>query len=168
MKKITSKLLLLMMVLVMAFGLAACGSDDKKETTTGGTSQTQAPASTSDADNKDSNSSGKMYSSISDYLNDATVKEALSTMEKSVSGSGMNIKVTAEGDKMIYTFTYEKLEKTDEMAKQLEEGIKAQDATFQSTANQVKQYVDVDSATVVIKYVDSKGEEIYSKEYKSE
>ena len=54
------------------------------------------------------------------------------------------------------------------MAKQLEEGIKAQDATFQSTANQIKQYVDVDSATVVIKYVDSKGEEIYSKEYKSE
>ena len=166
MKKITSKLLLLMMVLVMAFGLAACGSDDKKETTTsgtttGGTSQTQAPAT-------DSKSSGKMYSSISDYLNDATVKEALSTMEKSVSGSGMNIKVTSEDDKLIYTFTYEKLEKTDEMAKQLEEGIKAQDATFQSTANQVKQYVDVDSATVGIKYVDSKGEEIYSKEYVSE
>lgn len=166
MKKITSKLLLLMMVLVMAFGLAACGSDDKKETTTsgtttGGTSQTQAPTT-------GSKSSGKMYSSISDYLNDATVKEALSTMEKSVSGSGMNIKVTSEDDKLIYTFTYEKLEKTDEMAKQLEEGIKAQDATFQSTANQVKQYVDVDSATVVIKYVDSKGEEIYSKEYVSE
>lgn len=162
MKKITSKLLLLMMVLVMAFGLAACGSDDKKETTTSGSSQTQAP------DNKDSKSGGKMYSSISEYLNDATVKEALSTMEKSVSGSGMNIKVTSEDDKLIYTFTYEKLEKTDEMAKQLEEGIKAQDATFQNTANQVKQYVDVDSATVVIKYVDSKGEEIYSKEYKSE
>lgn len=161
MKKITSKLLLLMMVLVMAFGLAACGSDDKKETTTSGTSQTQAPAS-------DSKDSSKPYSSISAYLEDDTVKQALSTLEKSLEGSGMNIKITAEGDKLVYTFAYEKLEKTDDMTKQLEEGIKAQDATFQSTANQVKQYVDVDTATVVIKYVDSKGEEIYSKEYVSE
>ena len=165
MKKITSKLLLLMMVLVMAFGLAACGSDDKKETTTGGSgtsqTQTQAPA-------EDKKDSSKMYSSISEYLNDATVKEALSTMEKTLDGSGMNLKVTGEDNKLIYTFTYEKIEKTDDMAAQLEEGIKAQDSTFQSTANQVKEYVDVDSAVVVIKYIDSKGEEIFSKEYTSE
>ena len=110
---------------------------------------------------------GKEFSSISDYLNSDQVKTQLDSVKKQVEGSGMKIDVTAEGDKMVYTYTYEKLEKTDGMAEQLESALKQQDSRFQNTCEEIKKYVDVDTAYVVIKYVDSKGTEIYSKEYSS-
>ena len=137
MKKITSKLLMLMMVLVMAFGLSACGKGS-------------AP-----------------YDTVSDYINSDEVKETFSTLEKSLEGSGMSMKISAEDDKLIYTYTYDELEKTDGMAAQLEESISKQDDTFQNTANEVKEYVNSDTVTVVIEYIDCNGEKIFSKEYVS-
>lgn len=154
MKKITSKLLVMVMVLTMAFGLAACGGD-KKSTTTSGTG------------GDSSSSTSSTYNSVEEYVNSAEVQSALKTLEQQQSGNGMNIKVTAEGDKMIYTFKYENTEKTDGMAEALEAAIETQDATFQNTADQIKKYVNVDTATVVIKYIDSKDEMIFTKEYTS-
>lgn len=111
--------------------------------------------------------SGKQFSSISDYLNSDQVKTALDTMKKQFEGQGMKIDVSADGNKMVYTFTYETVEKTDDLAQQLESAMAQQDARFQSNCEEIKKYVDIDKAYVVIKYVDSKGEEIYSKEYSS-
>lgn len=105
---------------------------------------------------------------VSDYINSDEVKEAFSTLEKSLEGTGMSIKISAEDDKLIYTYTYDEIEKTDDMTAQLEQSISAQDATFQNTANEVKEYVSNDSVTVVIEYIDCNGDEIFSKEYVSE
>lgn len=161
MKKFTSKILLLVMVLAMSFGLAACGSDDDKKTETA-TSGTNEGSGTS-ADSSGSSS----FDTIEDYLNSEDVKSALKTMEDALANSGMNLKVSADGNRMIYTYTYDKFEKSDDLVKSLETAMEAQDGTFQSTADQIKQQVNVDSATVVIEYVDSKGEMIYTKEYTS-
>lgn len=43
--------------------------------------------------------------------------------------------------------------------------MKAQDSTFQATADGIKSAVGVDTASVVIEYIDCNGEMIYSKEY---
>lgn len=178
MKRLTSKLVVLMMVLTMAFSLAACGSKDDasnssttndnatndnvtNEATTNDSSQSQSSA------DKSSSSSSSSYSSVEEYVNSPEIQNALSTLEKQLEGSGMNIKITADGNKMIYTYTYENQEKVDGLAESLEQALSAQDATFQATAEQIKEAVGVDSASVVIEYVDSKGEMIYSKEYTS-
>lgn len=169
MKKSTSKLLVLMMVLAMAFSLAACGSKDdasNSSTTTDNAATNESSQSQGSTDNKSSSSSSS-YSSVEEYVNSPEIQNALSTLEKQLEGSGMNIKITADGNKMIYTYTYEDTEKADGMAESLEQALSAQDATFQATADQIKKEVKVDSATVVIEYVDSKGEMIYSKEYTS-
>ena len=105
---------------------------------------------------------------VSDYINSDEVKETFSTLEKSLEGTGMSIKISAEDDKLIYTYTYDEIEKTDDMTAQLEQSISAQDATFQNIANEVKEYVSNDSVTVVIEYIDCNGDEIFSKEYVSE
>ena len=174
MKKLTSKLVVLMMVLAMAFGMVACGSkDDASNSSTINDSATNEATATDEAtatessNSSNNSSSSSSYNSVEEYVNSPTIKNALSTLEKQLEGSGMNIKITADGNKMIYTYTYENTEKVDGMEESLEQALSAQDATFQATADQIKQAVNVDSASVVIEYVDSKGEMIYSKEYTS-
>lgn len=185
MKKLTSKLVVLMMVMAMAFGLVACGSKDDasdsstinnsttsdsatEEPTEAPTEEPTAEPTEEAAGNESTNSqSSTSYSSVEEYVNSPVIQNALSSLEESLKGSGMNIKISAEGNKMIYTYTYEDIEKVDGMEKSLEKELSKQDDTFQSTANQIKAAVNVDEASVVIEYVDSKGEMIYSKEYTS-
>lgn len=173
MKKCTSKLLALMLVLIMAFALTACG--DKKDASEG--SATADVTATDDATATDaaeteeptkSGSSSSSYSSVEEYVNSPEVQNSLSALETQLKGSGMSIKVSADGNKLIYTYKYENTEKKDGMAESLEKALSAQDATFQATANQIKSTVKVDSASVVIEYIDSKDEMIYTKEYMAE
>lgn len=103
--------------------------------------------------------------SVEDYVNSEEVQSQLSTLEKSLEGSGMNIKISAKDNKMIYTYTYDNMEKSDELAEQLEAAMQAQDSKFQATADGIKSEVGVDSASVVIEYIDKNGEMIYTKEY---
>lgn len=103
--------------------------------------------------------------SLEDYINSEEVQSQLSTLEKSLEGSGMNIKISAKDNKMVYTYTYENMEKSDKLTQQHEAAMQAQDSTFQATADKIKSEVGVDSASVVIEYVDKNGEMIYTKEY---
>lgn len=108
---------------------------------------------------------GKKYKSVEAYVNSDEVQEVLDTLEGQMSGTGMSIEITAEGDKMVYTYTYDNVAKADGMAESLESAMKAEDDTFQSTADEIKKVVKAKNPSVVIKYVDMNGEEIYSKEY---
>lgn len=110
---------------------------------------------------------GKEYKSVEDYVKSDEVQDVLSTLETQMQGTGMSIEITADGDKMVYTYTYDSIEKADGMAETLEAAMEAQDETFQNTADEIKELVDVKTATVVIEYVDCNGEMIYSKEYTS-
>ncbi len=110
---------------------------------------------------------GKEYKSVEDYVKSDEVQDVLSTLESQMQGTGMSIEITADGDKMVYTYTYDSIEKADGMAETLETAMESQDETFQSTADEIKELVDVKTATVVIEYVDCNGELIYSKEYTS-
>lgn len=151
MKKNISKLLLLMIVFVVSIGLVACGSEKNKQ-----------------KDTKVGQEEGKsIYDTVSDFLNSDESQKGFETLKKSLEGSGMNLEITAEDDKLIYTYTYENIEKTDEMAEQLE-SMAAQDSTLQNTANGIQKCVNVDTVTVIARYVDCNGEEIYSKECVSE
>lgn len=154
MKKNTSKLLLFMMVLIMSLSLVACGSDkeNSKETKASQESQKQGES---------------IYDTVADFVNSDESQKSFETLKKSLEGSGMNLEITAEDDKLVYTYTYEKIEKTDEMAAQLE-SMAAQDSTLQNTANGIQKCVNVDTVTVIARYVDCNGEEIYSKECVSE
>ncbi len=150
--------------------------DDNNDTTSG-TSPTPAVDDNDDAtsgtdqapttDNDDSKESAA-YDTVSDYINTDEAKEVFNNLEKMVEGSGMSMKISAEDNKLIYTYSYDEIEKTDEKTKQLEEYIASLDATFQMTANAMKEYVNSDEVIVVIEYLDCNGEEIFSKEYISE
>lgn len=197
MKKRISKLLLFMMVLATAFSLTACGlvkrentkreetsserideekgsskdaagTEDNKTTdkTGNGTEENKTENKT---ENGDTNASGfGLYDTMTDYVNSSEVQNVLSSLSSQMSGSGMKIEITAEGNKMVYTYMYESLTKQDGMAESLESAMKSQDSTFQSTANTLKVVIKEANPAIVIRYVDCNGEVIYEKEYVAE
>ena len=108
---------------------------------------------------------GKKYKSVADYVKSDEVQEVISTFESQLAGTGTELSITANGDKMVYSFKYEDVEKVDGMEEQLERAIAAEEATFQETADELKKVVDVKSPSVVIEYIDANGEIIFTKEY---
>lgn len=105
------------------------------------------------------------YKSVEAYVKSDEVQEIIDSMESQATSMGMSFEVTADGDKMVYTYKYDDIEKQDGMAESLESAMNQQASTFQESANELKKVVSAKNPSVVIEYVDSKGELIYSKEF---
>ena len=108
---------------------------------------------------------GKKYSSVSDYLNSDEIKTTFDEAKKSMEGSGIDVEISADGDKMIYTYNCSQIEKSDELVAAMEAQLSKADATFQDAANQMKDFVDVEKGQIEVKYIDKAGELICSKTY---
>ena len=111
---------------------------------------------------------GKKYSSVADYVKSDEVQYVLNVFETQLEGTGMSLDILAEGDKLVYSYKMDDIEKaslTDEDIANLGSSVEAESATFQETADQVKKLVDADSPALVIRYLDGNGEEIFSKEF---
>jgi uncharacterized lipoprotein YehR (DUF1307 family) len=108
---------------------------------------------------------GEKYKSVEAYVQSEEVQEVVESLESQLEDSGVDITITAEGDKMVYTYTYETLENADGMADALASAVETQEDTFQETADRIGEMVKTKNPTLVIRYLDSSGELIYSKEY---
>lgn len=105
------------------------------------------------------------YDTVADYINSDAAQSQLKTLTDEMAGTGIDIKVSAEESKLIYTYTYADMENFDGLAEQLEAAMSQQDSTFQELADEVGKLVDTKPVSVVIEYLDSNKELIYSKEY---
>lgn len=144
----------------------AAGTEDNKTTDK---TETEENKTENKTENGNTNASGfGVYDTMADYVNSSEVQDALNMSNSQLSGTGMKVDITAEGNKMVYTFTYESLTKQDGMAESVESAVKSQDSTFQGTANTLKVVVKEANPAIVIKYVDCNGEIIYEKEYAAE
>ncbi len=108
---------------------------------------------------------GGKFSSIKEYLESDEVQSQLDEVMKQVQGSGMEMTVTAEDNKLVYTYKFTDMDKTDGMAEQLESGVEAQASTFTQTATELKSVVDVDNPIVTVTYVDRNGVVIYTRDF---
>lgn len=106
--------------------------------------------------------------SVEAYVKSSEVQEVLETTQSELSGTGLSVDITADGDKMVFTYTYADYEKADVDVELLEAGMEAQASTFQEMANEIKKNVSVDKPSVVLEYVDKNGELIYSEEFVAE
>ncbi len=106
--------------------------------------------------------------SVKDYVESDEVKEVKETFQTQLSGSGMDIDITAEGDDtIVYTFKFGTLAKDDipNAEESMEAAVAQQDSTFQQSIDDMQEAVSSKEAKLVIKYVDKNDEEIYSKTY---
>lgn len=162
MKKKFVKLAACATLMAMVLSFSGCGSSDsdKKDNDVKQTEDVESSSKDDASDDK--------YSSVADYVSSDEVQGTLETLKGSAEGSGLTIDIRADGNKMVYSYQYTDIENAEGMADALKEGIAQQASTFQTSANAIKDYVDIDDATLVIEYVDKNGAVIYSEEFTAE
>lgn len=181
MKKIVLRILSLGLASVLALSMTACSGDNNSSASSAAASSSASSAATnssassaaasSSAVESDSSeaSAGALpgkFATIEEFVNSDIMQEQIDSITSSLKDSGMNIKITGEGDKLVYTYTYE-TDTTDieGLAEMLESGMEDQTSVFEGVAASVKLAVDVESPVVVVRYLDSEGNEIYSREF---
>ena len=80
----------------------------------------------------------------------------------------MSIELKGEGNQLIYVYTIDSAYVTDSTASQLESGLSSQSSVFVELASALKDEVAVDNPVVVVQYVDSDGNEIFSQQFTAE
>ena len=103
--------------------------------------------------------------SVEEFASSEAVQSEIAELKSSLSGSGMDISVTGEGDKLIYTFTLAEGTDTTDLEEGLKAGVEAQASTFEGLATELKGAVSAENPVVVVIYATSDGTEIYSQEF---
>lgn len=168
------------LALAMVLSLAACGSaKDSKSSSSKATSSeasSSKPAESSEAsseavDSTSDDNTGTLrtekFASVEEFLADPTVKDQLETMMSAL-GDDMDIEVTGEGDKLIYTFTFnQELGDLDTLRGALETQMNDDSfaGTFRNIAGTLSDAIEVTNPSVVVTYLAVDGTEIYSQEY---
>lgn len=170
MKNKIRKTLLLLCAMMLAFALTACGGSKDDNNTDDNTAQTEDNAAAGDdasADDTadDSSVSGK-FSSIQEFIDSDMMQEELASQMESLEGSGMSMELTAEDNKLIYNFKIDDPDLSAAMdASALESSLDSQASTFESVAGVLPTAIDVDNPVVVVRYLDSDGNELASREF---
>ena len=106
---------------------------------------------------------------LKSYTESDTVQKQLDSMTSSFE-SMLDIDVKAEGEKLVFDFTYKtQLDDStlDLMKSQLETSFNSLSSTFESLANQIKKEVGIENATVVININNADGKNIINLDYKA-
>lgn len=143
-------------------------SDDA--TTAPSNDATTAPSDEATTAPSDKTSSTGIYKNMEEYISDPTVKASLDQAIKSAAGSGMTIDITAEGNTLIYKYTYNQQMSSDsvpvETLKQsLETAMNSQKDQMQNFANQIGNVVEETPAIISLQYIDADGTPLYEKEF---
>ncbi len=181
MKKNLFRILACVMALAMVLSLAACSDSGKKDDASSkapvssaaeskpASSAADEPSSTPASSSEVSKavSIGK-YASISEFLADPDVSSQLESM-MSAMGDDMQIDITGEGEKLVYTFTFtEELgDDLDSISAAMKEEMADESftATFEGIAASLSDAIEVTNPSVVVTYKAADGTEIYSQEY---
>ncbi|MGN0478001.1 MAG: DUF4854 domain-containing protein [Hominenteromicrobium sp.] len=114
--------------------------------------------------------SGK-FKSVSDYLADPDVAEQIDSEIAAVEGTGLTVKVYADGSTLVYEYGYEdQLDLSDETVKQsivnvLADACVEQAATFVGVAEALRGEIDANDIKVRLIYNNADGSEIYACEF---
>lgn len=181
MKKNFVRILACVMAASAILTMTACGSDDNTSSTAsaaGASSSvssavSSAPESSAPAESSEVSSSAGMaglnangkFDTIENFVNSDLIQSQLDSLKSSAEDSDMNIAITGEGNKLVYTFTYGEGTDTEGMAEALEAALDTQASTFEDVAASLTEAVEVEDPIVVVVYADSEGNEIYSREF---
>ena len=160
---------------VMVLGLAACGGVKKNETKAGEitleeTTRMADPSEETSAAEEETETSadnGK-YATVAEFAASDAVQSQITELKSSLAEKGMDIVISGEDNKLVYTYTYKEITDTTGMAEALQSAMASQAETFVAVASSMKEAVNVEAPVVVVRYVDANGGEIYSEEFTAE
>ena len=107
------------------------------------------------------------FGSISDFVNSDEFQQQLDAAMSSTEGSGLNLEITGEDNKLIYSYTYQE-EMPAEAAEQLQAALEAQASTLEGIASELKNAVNVENPVVVVEYLNPDGSVLCSMEFSAQ
>lgn len=170
MKNMIRKMLLAMCIAAFALTFTACGKSDNSEPAVAEEKDTakdeaEAPETENEEDTSDLPASSK-YASLEDFLNSDLMQEQLDSQTASLEDTGLTAEVTAEGNKLIYNFTFTDPNVAATVdAAALQSSLDSQASTFETIASTIPLAVEIDNPVVVVRYLDSAGTELASREF---
>lgn len=171
------KKFLCIILTVTALLLCACSSTITREGEE--TDEAYTEASVNDAAGKqaefyDETASGGetetlyKFDTVEEYIQSDVLQESISGLKDAYINSGIDLSVTGKDNQLIYTFRYIDLTKSDELTEALKSGLEANADSFTDVASSLKLAVNEENPEVIVRYVDSNGDEICSQTFKTE
>ena len=169
MKKNLIRLLALALAVCLVLALGACGGSKEDNSS----HPVDSSSAEGNADSTPGSSavggglteSGK-FASIADFVNSDIMQSQLDSMKGQLGGDDSALDIKGEGNKLIYTFTYNLGDQDPEViSTALETAMEQMASTFEAIAASLKEAVEVDNPVVVVTYKTTDGTELFSKEY---
>lgn len=111
---------------------------------------------------------GNKDAALEEYFQTDEMQEMIQEAKDSVEGSGMSIEILAEGNSLIYEYTFEEDSFDDSMLDavkdQLVSGLESAASTFEGIASDLNEELKVDNSTVIVRYLYN-GETLAEREY---
>ena len=111
---------------------------------------------------------GNQDAALEKYFQTDEMQEMVQEAKDSVEGSGMSIEILAEGNTLIYEYTFEEDSFDDSMLdavkEQLVSGLESTASTFEGIASDLNDELKVENSTVVVRYLYN-GETLAESEY---
>ena len=111
---------------------------------------------------------GNKDAALEKYFQTDEMQEMVQEAKDSVEGSGMSIEILAEGNTLIYEYTFEEDSFDDSMLdavkQQLVSGLESTASTFEGIASDLNDELKVENSKVVVRYLYN-GETLAESEY---
>ena len=111
---------------------------------------------------------GNKDAALEKYFQNDEMQEMVQEAKDSVEGSGMSIEILAEGNTLIYEYTFEEDSFDDSMLdavkEQLVSGLESTASTFEGIASDLNDELKVENSRVVVRYLYN-GETLAESEY---
>ena len=111
---------------------------------------------------------GNKDAALEKYFQTDEMQEMVQEAKDCVEGSGMSIEILAEGNTLIYEYTFEEDSFDDSMLdavkEQLVSGLESTASTFEGIASDLNDELKVENSTVVVRYLYN-GETLAESEY---
>ena len=150
---------------VLLMSLAACGGEKKNDESK--TENSTPASSTVQADTNAGPDDDGLYANIEALMSSEEMKSQLDSVLESMKSDDMDVTVTGQGNKLVYTFTYKDVGDMDlgELSDSLSEATETLGGTFETIASSLAPLVKEANPSVVVIYNAPDGTELYNHEF---
>ena len=152
------KFLAIVCCLALCLSFAACSNSDTKpaDDNNSGTNQSEGTG--------DNQSESNVTADLEKYIE--SIQSLLDSTAETLKEGGIEMKVYAENNSLVYSYQYSDSSiPGSELKGTLDEGLEAEKDTFTSSLKEIQDAVP-GTESIIVKYLDSNGDEITSREFK--
>ena len=130
------KIIGILLAVCLAFSCVACGGGEKKP-----------------------------YASVEEFVQSEEVQQQVQQASEQYQADGLTITASADGDKLVFTYAVSTQIDAAATIPALEMEFDAQASSFTQVIQQMREQIDVENPSIVVRYVNADASEILSREF---